>query len=286
MPDTQRVPHGCEFDEESMKRLLVCLAAVPLLACMCWGAPNPAPQAGGGSVQSFVVVHSKHFVAGAETVTNAEANCSIETAQGAASMECHPKSVTAKNTYHYNAALIVDDKGTGYVIACRNSLVAFWCKAFAARTVIRGAFGKDTLGLVDGDKVHDYAVLTSKFVGTTAVTPAQAAAAPASAATAPPAGSTASRAKGDSSALPANSSTACSSDTGACVSFFSDLAGADIYVDGKFVGDTPSMLVLSPGAHEVRMEETNRKPWTRTLETSAGGNISLRATFEAPAAEK
>jgi PEGA domain len=268
-----------------MKRLFCC-AALPLLACVCWAARTPVPQTSGDQIQRFVVVHSIHFVARTETVTNAEANCSIETAEGAASMECHPGGVTAKNTYHYNAALIVDGKGMGYVIACRNSLVAFWCKEFGSRTVIRGNLSAAKLALADGDKTHDYVVLASKFVGLTAVTPvSQAPAAPRNdvAPIQPPATPTSpvNRAKDNSASLPANSSAACSSSAGACVSFFSDPSGADIYVDGKFAGNAPSMLVLSPGSHEVRLEETDRKPWTRTLETSSGSNVTLRATFDA-----
>jgi hypothetical protein len=70
------------------------------------------------------------------------------------------------------------------------------------------------------------------------------------------------------------------------VSFISEPPGADIYVDDKFVGNTPSVITLSAGAHDIRIEDANRKPWTRRLETSAGSKITLRGTFEAPAGDK
>jgi hypothetical protein len=57
-------------------------------------------------------------------------------------------------------------------------------------------------------------------------------------------------------------------------------------VDDKFVGNTPSVITLLAGSHEIRMEDANRKPWTRKLETSAGSKITIRGTIEAPAGDK
>jgi hypothetical protein len=293
-----------------MKNILLCCAAVLLLTGVCWGAPQTSAQpSSGGPLQKYVVVHSIRFLASVESLTNAQANCTIQTASGAASMQCHPTGVTQKDDYHYVAALIVDSQGTGYVVACRDSLVAFWCKGFAARTVILGNMVKSNLAVSDGDKVHNYVVLTSAYVGLSAVglqtqsattppaaaappvaavapAPASASAAPAptpTTAAAPPA--TANRSKSAVEA-PADASAACASATGACVSFISEPPGADIYVDDKFVGNTPSVITLSAGSHEIRMEDANRKPWTRKLETSAGSKITLRGTFEVPASDK
>jgi hypothetical protein len=265
-------------------------------------------------LQKYVVVHSIRFIASVESLTNAQANCTIQTASGAASMQCHPTGVTQKDDYHFVAALIVDAQGTGYVIACRDSLIAFWCKPFGSRTVILGNMVKSNLAITDGDKVHNYLVLTSAYVGLSAVglqapSPAPAAApatpaasvasAPASAPVAPapamaptPARTgdappaTVNRAKSTGEAPTPEASAACASANGACVSFISEPSGADIYVDDKFVGNTPSVITLPAGSHEIRMEDANRKPWTRTLETSAGSKITIRGTFEAPAGDK
>ena len=54
---------------------------------------------------------------------------------------------------------------------------------------------------------------------------------------------------------------------------------ARIYVDGKFVGSTPSTLALPPGSHQIRIEVDKFKPWTRTLESNAGSTVSVRATL-------
>jgi hypothetical protein len=45
--------------------------------------------------------------------------------------------------------------------------------------------------------------------------------------------------------------------------------GADIYVDGKFCGNTPSDLTLTGGEHEVRVA-VGGKEWSRVVQITAG----------------
>ena len=47
------------------------------------------------------------------------------------------------------------------------------------------------------------------------------------------------------------------------VSFSSDPNGADIYIDGKFVGQTPATISVQPGSHVVVVKATGRKNWQR-----------------------
>ncbi len=56
--------------------------------------------------------------------------------------------------------------------------------------------------------------------------------------------------------------------------------GADITVDGKYVGSTPSSLRLPSGDHQISIEKAGFKLWQRTLTVSAGGNITIDATLE------
>ncbi len=56
--------------------------------------------------------------------------------------------------------------------------------------------------------------------------------------------------------------------------------GAEINVDGKFVGSTPSTLHLSPGDHTIAVEKSGFKPWVRPMTTTAGGNVTVDATLE------
>ncbi len=58
--------------------------------------------------------------------------------------------------------------------------------------------------------------------------------------------------------------------------------GADINVDGKFMGNTPSTIQLTAGEHEVLVEKEGLRPWQRTMTVSAGGSITIDATLEKP----
>jgi hypothetical protein len=59
-------------------------------------------------------------------------------------------------------------------------------------------------------------------------------------------------------------------------------SSADIEVDGKFVGNTPSTIQLAAGEHEIVIEKEGLRPWQRTMTVSAGGNINIDATLEKP----
>jgi hypothetical protein len=56
--------------------------------------------------------------------------------------------------------------------------------------------------------------------------------------------------------------------------------GADITVDGNYVGSTPSTLRLSPGGHGLSVEKSGFKPWQRKLTLTAGSSPTISATLE------
>jgi hypothetical protein len=56
-------------------------------------------------------------------------------------------------------------------------------------------------------------------------------------------------------------------------------AGADIEVDGKFMGNTPSSLHLSPGDHTITIKKAGYKEWTRTM-TVTDGDVNLSPELE------
>lgn len=56
--------------------------------------------------------------------------------------------------------------------------------------------------------------------------------------------------------------------------------GADITVDGKFVGSTPSTLTLMAGDHSIRIEKSGFKLWTRAMTVSSAGSVNIDATLE------
>jgi len=44
----------------------------------------------------------------------------------------------------------------------------------------------------------------------------------------------------------------------------------DIEVDGNFVGNTPSMLNLTPGKHQIVVKKTGYQDWTRSMMVGSG----------------
>jgi hypothetical protein len=56
--------------------------------------------------------------------------------------------------------------------------------------------------------------------------------------------------------------------------------GADIEVDGSFVGNTPSDVQIAEGDHTVVVKKSGFKNWQRSLKSSAGSNIHLSAELE------
>jgi PEGA domain/PDZ domain len=59
----------------------------------------------------------------------------------------------------------------------------------------------------------------------------------------------------------------------------SDPPGADIEIDGSFVGSTPSSVGIATGEHTVRVSRNGYKQWQRTLRSSTG-NIKIAAELE------
>lgn len=60
--------------------------------------------------------------------------------------------------------------------------------------------------------------------------------------------------------------------------------GADIDIDGLFVGNTPSTVDVALGTHEITVKMSGFTDWTRKLAVT-GGNIRLDATLEAVPAQ-
>jgi len=55
---------------------------------------------------------------------------------------------------------------------------------------------------------------------------------------------------------------------------------AEIEIDGAFVGDTPSTVLVAPGNHRVTVRKRGFAAWTRKL-TVTGGAVHLKARLEA-----
>jgi hypothetical protein len=56
--------------------------------------------------------------------------------------------------------------------------------------------------------------------------------------------------------------------------------GADIEIDGNFVGSTPSDIQVIEGEHTVSVKKTGFKDWGRKLKLSSGSSVHLNAELE------
>lgn len=55
---------------------------------------------------------------------------------------------------------------------------------------------------------------------------------------------------------------------------------AEITIDGKFVGTTPSTIQLKPGDHIVLIEKAGFKSWQRNISVTAGSSVTLSAALD------
>ena len=60
----------------------------------------------------------------------------------------------------------------------------------------------------------------------------------------------------------------------------SDLDGAEIEIDGAYVGDSPRSRALKPGTYTVRLKKDGRRDWKRKVDVAAGESLELRAQMD------
>jgi len=68
-------------------------------------------------------------------------------------------------------------------------------------------------------------------------------------------------------------------DMTASVNIESSIPGADIEIDGAFVGNTPSTVSVATGSHQVAVKKKGFTDWSRTLNVT-GGTVHLSAELE------
>jgi hypothetical protein len=64
------------------------------------------------------------------------------------------------------------------------------------------------------------------------------------------------------------------------IDLISTPAGAEVYVDGAFIGNAPATLHLSVGKHTVKVSQSGYKDWSRDLTVLAGSEAHLNAGLE------
>jgi hypothetical protein len=56
--------------------------------------------------------------------------------------------------------------------------------------------------------------------------------------------------------------------------------GAEITIDGKFVGSTPSTLQIKSGEHTISVKKSGYVLWERTITVNVGSNLTIDAALE------
>src|SRR5579871_5049488 len=56
--------------------------------------------------------------------------------------------------------------------------------------------------------------------------------------------------------------------------------GAEVSVDGSFVGNLPAVLKLAPGKHTVTVSADGYKSWTKDISVLAGSDVKLNAKLD------
>ena len=56
--------------------------------------------------------------------------------------------------------------------------------------------------------------------------------------------------------------------------------GAEVYVDGAFIGNAPATLKLAPGQHTIRVSQFGFKDWSRDITIQAGSEAHLSASLD------
>jgi len=56
--------------------------------------------------------------------------------------------------------------------------------------------------------------------------------------------------------------------------------GAEIMVDDKFLGTTPSTVQLTPGEHKIVIMKSGFKSWERTMTINPGGSVNLDVSLD------
>jgi hypothetical protein len=64
------------------------------------------------------------------------------------------------------------------------------------------------------------------------------------------------------------------------LSISSNPAGADIELDGSFMGNTPSDLAIAEGDHIIQIKKPGFTPWERRLKITAGSTVHVEADLQ------
>lgn len=95
-----------------------------------------------------------------------------------------------------------------------------------------------------------------------------------------PVGMTADVTKGGEQEATQRTSESSSDSAKGSVSVSSNPTGADVSVDGDFVGNSPATLKLTPGKHTIGVKMSGYKDWLREISIQPSSEVTLSANLE------
>jgi hypothetical protein len=219
----------------------------------------------------------------ASTGESTHLNCSVVGTGDAAQLSCESHSSGSGLEYH--VALVVGSDKVAYVVSCGGGLV-WWlsCHPLAAGQVVKGYIDAGRLRVSVGKKTRTYQIETSAYIGPLgkgSLGESATTATPPSAEPTNPEPSVKLAVHTELSDGAGQADQPNSPVSTAKVMVSSEPTGGDIYVDGNFMGNTPSLIELPAGSHAVRVEAKGQKPWSRTINLTAGSKVTLQAALDA-----
>jgi PEGA domain len=86
--------------------------------------------------------------------------------------------------------------------------------------------------------------------------------------------------KNETAANKINNAALVSESAKGAVNVSSNPAGADVLVDGEFVGNAPAALKLAAGKHAVTVKLSGYQDWTKDISVQSGSEVQLTANLE------
>jgi len=83
-----------------------------------------------------------------------------------------------------------------------------------------------------------------------------------------------------STAAPSSNASQAVPDGSGRVEIVSDTPGVEIYVDGKFVGQTPSTVELASGTHHIEAKAPGKQGWARDLDVLKDSQVTVHPVLE------
>ena len=192
-------------------------------------------------------------------------SCSITGTGYSAQMQCSSSSSQNSVPLVYHTALLVGSDGVGYIVKCGGGLLRrIGCHPLNAGIVLPGVVKDGRIAISEGEKTSNYSIVTSAFVGNVSTQVS-----PEGSQRVQPGSRTQNVSSGAQTVRPvalgeppaaagrevATAETSAVGSQGEWCSAMvtSDPKGGNIYVDGRFVGNTPSVLSLKQGPHKVEV---------------------------------